>query len=501
MDGNNTSLTNKKTLELHVQSQWHEIRRELKPGESLIVGRAKSADIVLPSASVSQKHLEISWNGQQLQIRDLNSSNGTFRMPQNSPFQAASFGEHFEKLELLLSKEHLCLSWKPLQKLTDRTEVLDPTQVKTEVLSPPPEKSRALQRSQMEKESRSTTAPATKAPPPISTLRPSFPNTNNSLTTAQALSVLLSGIAVALASYPLWSKVLGGLLGSPQNKWASGLAYDVFITWHSFSTSKTGALTFTATLIFFVTALYMPRLNTPQWLKRKRYEEPHWIPKFFMTLGVTLWLGAGIWPALLAWSRGATPSKWNTLITLKKMHIESQKDTLIAQSTYLREQREKLEGSTLLYLKYFEVNKQRVILECDGQNESSWDKKKVCLVLLSAVGIETLDQVRPAFYREVAGQAALVLSLDGIVRVISAEGLNAPSLSFFLNSLDIVGLEREREDISKILFAPNAEAKKVAGTLQHLKLILERRVMSRQKQMNVPSFMEFSVPSSVELGI
>lgn len=45
--------------------------------QGLLVGRQVGNDIVLASQAVSRQHLQISWNGQQVSVKDLGSSNGT----------------------------------------------------------------------------------------------------------------------------------------------------------------------------------------------------------------------------------------------------------------------------------------------------------------------------------------------------------------------------------------------------------------------------------------
>lgn len=50
----------------------------LKPGR-YVVGRSAHATLRIPLPSVSREHCEISCDGESVRIKDLNSSNGTFR--------------------------------------------------------------------------------------------------------------------------------------------------------------------------------------------------------------------------------------------------------------------------------------------------------------------------------------------------------------------------------------------------------------------------------------
>lgn len=48
-------------------------------GDKLVVGRKANCDLRIPLTSVSRQHCEISINGESAKVRDLGSSNGTFR--------------------------------------------------------------------------------------------------------------------------------------------------------------------------------------------------------------------------------------------------------------------------------------------------------------------------------------------------------------------------------------------------------------------------------------
>ena len=53
------------------------VRFELRPGV-LTVGRATVCDLTLPDNTVSRQHAEIEFEGDELKVRDLGSTNGTF---------------------------------------------------------------------------------------------------------------------------------------------------------------------------------------------------------------------------------------------------------------------------------------------------------------------------------------------------------------------------------------------------------------------------------------
>lgn len=113
-------------LKLSIFTEWKTYHLELKPGESLTLGRSPDCRVPVPRSSVSQEHLRVSWTGFELKFEDLKSANGTFRMPQESPFAEATFGPKSEALALMLSKSIVKFSWEPVTK-ENQTQVAEPT--------------------------------------------------------------------------------------------------------------------------------------------------------------------------------------------------------------------------------------------------------------------------------------------------------------------------------------------------------------------------------------
>ncbi len=61
-----------------LQLRWDEQTMTLAPGESVVIGRDASCDLVVDSPLVSRRHLVVGHVGGKWQARDLQSSNGTF---------------------------------------------------------------------------------------------------------------------------------------------------------------------------------------------------------------------------------------------------------------------------------------------------------------------------------------------------------------------------------------------------------------------------------------
>ena len=67
-------------MELHVCNQNGELLRAFAIGDSVevIVGRDDTCDIRIASQTVSREHCSIERNGEELIVRDLNSTGGTY---------------------------------------------------------------------------------------------------------------------------------------------------------------------------------------------------------------------------------------------------------------------------------------------------------------------------------------------------------------------------------------------------------------------------------------
>jgi len=119
--------------------------------------------------------------------------------------------------------------------------------------------------------------------------------------------------------------------------------------------------------------------------------------------------------------------------------------------------------------------------------------------LLSAVAIEALEEVRPALLGDIAARAAILLSLDGIGRVVAVEGQDSPLIPFFLGALDAVGLSEEKENIESMI--QNPDKTQALATLLDLRKRVELRLDARQAELNLPKIFFITYPSPLEIGI
>jgi DNA-binding CsgD family transcriptional regulator len=108
---------------------------QIKNGE-FIVGRTKSAQIVISERTVSRKHARLSYDGEVLKVEDLDSSNGTFINEVQMQRGELKMGDHirFGSVACAISAVQVFLGnvaedestyQIPLPKATDDTALID----------------------------------------------------------------------------------------------------------------------------------------------------------------------------------------------------------------------------------------------------------------------------------------------------------------------------------------------------------------------------------------
>lgn len=205
-----------------------------------------------------------------------------------------------------------------------------------------------------------------------------------------------------------------------------------------------------------------------------------------------------LWPLWYLVAQGLSPTKIPTLYSFLSVRQIPQKNERIERLKTFYPQ---IPGSSFLYVTVFNTQRERVLEECGGVGDRPWEQKRSCLLLLYAVGLETLEQIRPAFLAETASRATLLLSLDGITRIISQEGLRSTQLPYFINSLDMVGLSAEKEDLQRILALREKKPEEILAALQNLRRQVEKRLYERQAELRTPRALWLKMPGPLELGI
>ena len=548
----------------------------MKPGQELFFGRSPDVEIPIPRSSVSLKHLRLHWTGIELKIEDLKSSNGTFRMPQNSPFLEAAFPPRFEGLKLRLSKSDVELDWQPLIQLQStqiaRRSEQEPTATEVaphrEILpdethgeelrepapmeapgAPPPAAPAELPKRIDEAYSPGPTSQelpiveSDVAPPqknfeslpyfqeqksaqearrlaasvPIeATVSDHAALTSRALnsTSDEALhAAIWVQIASALGFLTLVSVLLGrrllmGIAQVPGSVLRAGGIKDVLILYCGLVQSRMGEIVSTGFVLVLGLWLFSRRAaqkgkSPSATLKLARtLQDAGLTPKTSLRiLSFFLLCSIFVWPLFWSLLKGATPSALRASSEFWKItQLQDIPDSYRTQK--LRALLPALDGSSLLYKQIFNTQRARVIHECDGVGETaSWDNKKVCLLLLTAVGIESFEETKPALILDVAARTAVLLSLDGITRVVAKEGKDAPTIPFFLNSLDAIGLNQEGQDILSLLQRPHQSDEESAQALRELRRRIEMRLDALQVELNYPNLFRIRVPGPLETGI
>jgi pSer/pThr/pTyr-binding forkhead associated (FHA) protein len=74
----------------------------------LVIGRGRSADLVLAEATISRAHAAVGWDGERFFVQDLGSTNGTSVNGSRTPRTPLSDGDEIQlgKLRLRVSLPH-----------------------------------------------------------------------------------------------------------------------------------------------------------------------------------------------------------------------------------------------------------------------------------------------------------------------------------------------------------------------------------------------------------
>jgi hypothetical protein len=533
-------------------TEWDTYSFELKPGESIILGRSPDCKVPLPRASVSQEHLKLRWTGSEMQIEDLGSSNGTFRLPQESPFANASFGPKFEDLHLRLSKAEIRLSWEPLSFGDEKTsaeptstEVAPSTLVeknvkKTEVgavslisvardRETQPDKSNPLTplKPVPNQNIRQVEDPPTSVPEARETSPTPSPQTSEKRSVTRNIQfhpshrvtssapfheiaswIFICGGALALLVVSIFfgRELLQGILKQPSYLLLQGGIHDVMMIFVVIFKEQIHWIAgiWIMALVFFVWVRKKMELEAPHFIRgiasfaqMMRFKNTLLLKIFFLIL-MGLCLG---WPVV-----------WANKYNLGRSHLKAyrsfwkvlQNPSLDASQRIVayRELLPQLEGSSLLYKHLFFNQRIRILKDCGGVGETAtWEQKRTCLLLLSAASLETLQELRPALLMEVAKRGAILLSLDGITRSLAVEGRNSTPTLFFLNSLEAVGLFQEKEDIQKIIDRSDLSDVEMINILRDLRKRIELRMQVIQVELDLPSLFYMDIPGPLESGI
>ncbi len=481
-----------KKLYLKIDHEGKESSFELVAGKSVNIGRSPSCELKLLNEGVSQKHLKISWDGHEIFIQDLSSTNGSFRLPQDSPFAEASFSPQASSLTLRLAKETINIRWSDSEivKKIDSTQVENVskktavTLLSSRPTSPAKVSTIVSNLKKLSAITREIERPRrAKATPPL---------TGN---------LLLSSLLLLLCSL-IWGLMHGkGLFLSSYSQLRLGGAIDLCLLWMNLIQTKFYLFTGSG-LILGVSSYFI--FKETHALRRRPLEFffcenviPTWLQKVATIIALLLAL---LWPFAIAKLVGMPLSKISPMLSFLKLFPE--RDNAKFEDEF-RSAALSLKGSSLAYKQLLLHDRNRVLNECRANeaNDSNWEDRRTCLILLMATSVEAEDEIKPALLSDVADRLSILLALDGITRVLSIEGLDSPVLKFFLNSLTNLGLANEEEDIRAILYSKNLSRDDAKEILMELRQRIEDRLLERQEELNLPEAFQISLKSPLEEGL
>jgi len=472
----------KRALGLQILVDGKSYDRVLQAGEKVIVGRDASAQVLVPDDSISSQHLELNWDGEKIHIRDMESSNGTYRMPQDSPFLGGKFDPStVSEIKFRVSKIHLEFSWFLLDEnllQSERTQVLETLipaneNLDSEAVKRPAQPPSAKSNPQIKKE-----APLSKSPVKVPSASP----------------LLLAGFTFSLASCAYYFFKYADFTLASWARLRLGQSVDLYLFWLD-------ELPLFASFLILSIAVFII-------LKKKDFA----FPSISQTPQKVFGVGFFIVPFLIpvfALLMSAKPletfqaaSRYRDIRSSLPKHDFSNKEENLALSSEMNQLSRSLMGSSVYYAFWHNFQKKRVISECGGVGSGTWQKKRFCLTLLFALSLESLSKIRPVYMRGTASNLVLLSSLDGVVRVLAAEGPESDHLKVFINSLDDVGLVDEvRAFLSLVQSFKGQKFEDLMKALLEVRLQLEARLTHSQSQRDLPRQLSLNLMGPLEMGI
>lgn len=450
----------------------------LREGESLLVGRDSTCQVTIEDDSISSRHLEIRWHSGRVEVSDLESSNGTFRMPQDAPFLEAKLDVTQNDLELRLAKIPLSLEWKKVHPY------LGPSKIEDGPASSSEGKAGGQSEGNSETEKQSPSIDREQR-------REEGAGTEKIRGLLTLFGPLIIGAVVLLAYSLTHLSVLQSLMqGSAFSDLNGGLGLDALIVLSE---------NFIWVAVGITVALY---------LQKKIFSGQSSERKYLKALSFALALSPVLILLLVALATKKPLGAYSDFRTFRviqqraQAHDFSSKTRNLEFSQMLSSVDERFVGSSAFYAVLYNFQKERAVQECEGTGEGAWKQKRFCLILLYALAVESFSVVRPRHYLESSATLVLLSSLDGIARVLAAEGPQSEYVEVFLKSLDRVGLSRELATFQQ--FVNSFENRSFAELMESLLVLrrnLEARLIALQREDALPERFDLDLRGPLEMGI
>jgi hypothetical protein len=478
-----------KRLLLTVEVLSRTLTLELRPGSELSLGRSEKADITIDESSVSSEHLKVIFSGKMLKIKDLDSLNGTFRMPNEAPFAEAEFSLTSQSLLLRVGlSAELKLSWQ--LKADSKSPELTKTALET---SAPNNTSVGSVKPKKPEEMGSGVSPV---PKPAS-IAPSIAGTSEVVARVRkqtssyfrVFALLVYSALVLALSKALWLNELGFVDRITKSQRGVGLGIDILAV----SLSGYALRGWLVSTLCLLLAYGFYRF----WIKH--------LQSFKLRAAIGAWaVVISVWPLVypfvLAARNGVGMKHLNALRSSQEI-LQTSKYTIEEKSQKFAELLPHLEGSSFFYSKVVNLFFEKVVDECGGAWKDDWNKKKLCLVLINSVTVEALSDMKPQVMQPIALRLVLLTSLDSIMRIFPVEGPASEMNIVFIKSVEAIGLKDEADRIRSIVTSPKTSAAEKLDSLQKLKLSVEMRLESLNVELSLPEVMRVKPPDILALGI
>jgi hypothetical protein len=170
-------------------------------------------------------------------------------------------------------------------------------------------------------------------------------------------------------------------------------------------------------------------------------------------------------------------------------------------SSDLSDKAELLPGSSYVFLHYFKFRVQRVLEECTREEIETFEKRKLCVALFYAASIQSAKEVKPLYLIEMASRVSLLLALDGIMRIIQEEGRNSSSLDLYLQSMESMGLELEKNQLIELISDYKLDDKNLIDSLIVLRRALDKKFLERQIEAKIPKLFQLESVNLLNFGL
>ncbi len=490
---------------------------EIFDGQRMILGSDSACNLHVQGSGIAARHLSIAYQEETIDIIDLESDEGTYRMPQGAPFVEYKSVEN-SMIELKLGETLLRLRWK-MSTVGSSTQLV-----------PAPQSHSS---SQSEKPTRVSSgdprarAPMLKSPMPVAQVKASvavssqkkdavvsIPESNRPSARAtpnlvemsidtrlrafENLFLLFFLAAVFRVLSELRDKMTAWQMWSIPDYYRRGVSLDcLYLYWKEPFFWRTLCLGVAGVFLFLILIGPLSRMMSNRFghLLSSR------VLLVFSGLRGARWIGFLVsivlffWTPFLAFDLGFQKSDVPFFKQVSE-HLKNKPgeyfDFEKVPAFY--------KGSSLLYKVWVLSEREQLVNRCRAFGLDTWAGQKQCSVLFFSKTLEGYARFQPRISQSLATSQVILACLDGLIRVMSLEGPDSPIVYLFLDPLDRVGLSAERKRIVDYIASYNGlDFENMMKGLIEMKHRLEAQ--ADQAANDLPKALRVRFPGPIELGI